>query len=135
MQKTKVTFSKEERLSSKKLIDKLFNRKNQFKTSDFPLLLIAKEVEKDHFNPLAQALFVVPKKRIKLAVKRNLTRRRLKEAYRLHKTSFYKQLQASDKKYIIAFIYLENKPVPYHLLEKKIIVLLERLKNKIESSS
>lgn len=135
MQQSSYKFPKEEKLCSKKLIDQLFEQNNQIKFKEFPLLMVAKKVEDDTFSVPCQALFVVGKKKIRRAVKRNFIKRRIKEAYRLNKNPLYQKLVSSKTKYTIAFIYLDNKPANYPILEKKIIVLLERLKNKIEISS
>lgn len=129
------TLKKDERLHSKKLIDRLFNKKDQLKDKSYPLMLVSKQVTLDTFTPNVQVLIVVPKKKIKKAVDRNIVRRRLKEAYRQNKHKLNNALALNKKKLTIAFIYLENKPLDYQTLEKKIIVLLDRLTNKIESSS
>lgn len=120
------TFCKEERLCSKILIDSLFEEKDKLKFTEYPWMLIAKEVEMDSNYP-AQVMFSVSKRKIKLAVNRNKVKRKGKEAYRLNKSSLYDWLEKRNKKLILCFIYLEKKPLPYSLLEEKIIVLLSRL--------
>jgi ribonuclease P protein component len=122
----KNTFCKEERLCSKILIDSLFEEKDKLKFTEYPWMLIAKEVEIDSKYP-AQVMFSVSKRKIKLAVNRNKVKRKGKEAYRLNKSSLYDWLEKRNKKLILCFIYLEKKPLPYSLLEEKIIVLLSRL--------
>ena len=122
----KHTFCKEERLCSKILIDSLFEEKDKLKFTEYPWMLIAKEVEMDSNYP-AQVMFSVSKRKIKLAVNRNKVKRKGKEAYRLNKSSLYDWLEKRNKKLILCFIYLEKKPLPYSLLEEKIIVLLSRL--------
>lgn len=131
----KNTFKKQERLSSKLLIDSLFVEAGQLKVKEYPLLLIAKEVNDSYFETPSQCMFVVPKKKVKKATTRNLVRRRLKESFRLNKKELNNTLEAKNKKIIFAIIYLENKPLKYQPIEKKIIVLLNRLKTKIESGS
>ncbi len=122
----KNTFCKEERLCSKILIDSLFEEKDKLKFTEYPWMLIAKEAEIDSKYP-AQVMFSVSKRKIKLAVNRNKVKRKGKEAYRLNKSSLYDWLEKRNKKLILCFIYLEKKPLPYSLLEEKIIVLLSRL--------
>ncbi|MEN8927546.1 MAG: ribonuclease P protein component [Flavobacteriales bacterium] len=120
-------FCKEERLCNRKSIEFLFSAEDKVKFTEFPLLVIAKEVAEDEQKFPAKMMVSVSKRKIKLAVNRNLMKRRIKEAYRLHKNDFYEALQSQNKQLILCFIFLGNKPVPYQLIEEKIIVLLKRL--------
>jgi len=120
-------FCKEERLCSRKTIDFLFTANDKVKFTEFPFMVIAKEsVNEDQKFP-AQMMVSVSKRKIRLAVNRNLMKRRMKEAYRLHKNEFYESLKTQNKELILCFIFLGNKPVSYELIEQKIIVLLNRL--------
>lgn len=122
----KNTLCKEERLCSKILIDSLFLSKDKRKFTEYPWMVMAKEVDLESNYP-AQVMVSVSKRRVKLAVNRNRIKRVGKEAYRLNKSILYNSLQKQNKKMILCFIYLENKPLPYAVLEQKIIVLLKRL--------
>ncbi len=120
-------FCKEERLCNRKSIDFLFSASEKIKFTEFPFMVIAKESNNDDQKFPAQMMVSVSKRKIKLAVNRNLMKRRIKEAYRLHKNEFYEGLKSQNKELILCFIFLGNKPVPYELIEQKIIVLLKRL--------
>ncbi len=121
------TFCKEERLCSKILIDELFsNSGDKIKFTEFPFVLIAKKTKLSTSFP-AQMLVSVSKKKVKQAVKRNLIKRRTKEAYRLNKNKLYNYLTSKEENLILSFVYISNKPLPYQLIEEKIIVLLSRL--------
>ncbi len=122
----KNTLCKEERLCSKILIDSLFLSKDKIKFTEYPWMIMAKEVNIDSNYP-AQVMVSVSKRKVRLAVNRNKIKRRAKEAYRLNKSSLYNSLEKQNKKMILCFIYLEKKPLPYAVLEQKIIVLLNRL--------
>lgn len=122
----KNTLCKEERLCSKILIDSLFLSKDKLKFTEYPWMVMAKEVDLESNYP-AQVMVSVSKRKIKLAVNRNKIKRKAKEAYRLNKSILYSSLEKRNKKMILCFIYLEKKPLPYAVLEQKIIVLLNRL--------
>ena len=89
------TFSKSERLSSKKAIEALFKNGKSFYCS--PFLIVWAYSNSDIPYP-AQVAFSVPKKVFKSAVTRNLIKRRTREAYRKNKAILYDFLTASRKK-------------------------------------
>lgn len=88
-------FTKQERLCSKKQIDLLFLKGNT--AAAHPLKLIFIETELAYVKP-CQAMFVVPKRSFKKAHDRNKLKRRMREAYRLNKESFYELLKLNNKK-------------------------------------
>src|ERR1700712_3819701 len=94
------TFTKEERLCNKKLIDQLYHNGSSFLCYPFKVSwLMATDLQ-----PFpAQVLFSVSKKRYKKAVDRNLIKRRIREAYRLHKQQcLYTPLLNADRKIILS---------------------------------
>lgn len=58
-------------------------------------------------------MFVVPKKKFKHANDRNKLKRRMREAYRLQKTDFYKLIEEKGQGVDIAFLYYGNKSEDY----------------------
>ncbi len=115
------TFSKNERLSSKIIIDELFAKGKSF--NNFPFKIIWMELPQVATH--SQVLFSVPKRLYKRAVDRNRMKRLMREAYRKNKSSLYENLK--EKKIGLIFIYLNKTKLDYQEIEEKIIVSLQRL--------
>ncbi len=122
------TFTKSERLCSKKAIDDLFSAGKS--NTQFPIKVIYKLSEFESTFPV-RVLFVVPKKKHKRANKRNVLKRRMREAYRLKKHVLYKALEF--QKIDMMFVYLSNQAVNYAEIDKCISLLLNSVVNKIGS--
>jgi ribonuclease P protein component len=118
------TFSKIERLSSKKSIDELF-LKGKSKIH-FPLKMVFRYTDFESPFP-ARVVFVVPKKKHKRANKRNTIKRRMREIYRLNKMNFYPTIE--PKKIDIMFICLSNEELSYDVLETSMLQLLKTFNN------
>lgn len=119
------TFKKKERLRHRRQIDRLFKEGISFHS--FPITLFWMDMSA---NPEAvtQVLFAVPKRYFKQANQRNLIRRRMKEAYRLIKPEFYKQLENQGSVGNLSFVYAGKELLPFSVIQDKIILLLRRLK-------
>ena len=72
----------------------------------------------------ASILISVPKKRFKRAVKRNLVKRQVREAYRKNKHLLLDALASRNKRLIIAFIWLDNHIHSSAEVEEKVKKLL-----------
>ena len=125
------TFTKAERLHSRKKIKELFSKGSSFFVHPFKLILLPQETEG---GTLHQVLITVPKKHFKHAVDRNRIRRQIKELYRLHKDKWPATPQPHQH-YLIAILYLAKEKYDYDFLEQKFLAALERLKTKSESRS
>jgi ribonuclease P protein component len=119
------TFTKEERLCDKKFIDELFHNGSSFLCYPFKVSWLT-ATEPQLFP--AQVLFAVPKKRYKLATERNLLKRRMREAYRLHKQQLlYSSLQEAGKNIVFSVGYIGKELNTYDLIAKKMQKLLGQL--------
>ena len=110
MEERRYTLDKDERLCSKKLIERLFAGGNKsFPT--FPLRVVYMPLAPEENTADASILISVPKKRFKHAVKRNHVKRQIREAYRVNKHILLDALQEKETptKMILAFIWLDNK--------------------------
>jgi ribonuclease P protein component len=119
------TFTKEERLCNKKLIDELFHKGSSFLCYPFKVSWLSTDQEQPY--PV-QVLFSVSKKRFKKAVDRNLIKRRAKEAFRLNKQQYlYTGLEDTGKRIIVSIGYVGKDISPYAMVEKKMLKLLAEL--------
>lgn len=124
----KQIFIKTERIYLKKEINHLF--KYGFSFSIYPLRIIYLENQTICKNPIS-ILVSVPKKKIKLAVKRNRIKRLIRESYRLTKDNLWEYLSAKNKKLLLAFIYISDKLYNFNQIQVVINKVLDTLKEKI----
>lgn len=120
------TFKKSERLSSKKDIQELFKNGSSFYLFPFKIITIPNTESELH-----QVLFSVPKRNFKKAVSRNLLKRRMREAYRLHKHLLPTEPQVLS----IAYIYTSKDIVDYSSIADQLKLSLSRIKKYVEKSS
>ncbi len=80
----------------------------------------------DDASPIKVA-FTVPKKHFKKAVTRNLIKRRMKEAWRLHQRDYVHTLAENNLSSKIIIIYLGKEVLPYKNIEKGTKKLLRKL--------
>jgi len=118
------TFDKSERLCSTKIISSLFENGNIFYNSLFKVVWGKSPVI---LPSPAQVAFSVSKRGFKLAVIRNLIKRRIREAYRKNKKILYEHL--SSKNIQIAFVViLRGNTIPDYLtVEKSIKEVIDKL--------
>ena len=83
-------------------------------------------------TPVLRSLIVVPKKKVKLSVKRNMIRRKMIEAYRKNKYFLEEELTSKGNKINIGIVFQAKQDIPYNILEKKMILGLENIKKTYE---
>ena len=123
-------FSKINRLTSKTQIQRIFTEGNRLYEAPFSVLfLFLNNINTDDSN--LQIAISVPKKKITSAVKRNLIKRRIREAFRIQNENLISQLEKHDRKIILMIIYSDTKPQNFSLIKSKISLTLQRLSNQI----
>lgn len=130
-QKERLSFTKNERLCSKVLIDELFEKGKKQKTFPFVATYLPIKSVDCNWDSQVNIVVSVPKRRVKLAVKRNRLKRQIKEAYRLNKSTFYTQLKAKETNVALFLIYIGKEKEDYHFIEKKLKLLLTDIHDKI----
>jgi len=83
----------------------------------------------------AKVAFSVSKRGFKLAVTRNLIKRRLREAYRRNKKELYNTLTAEGKQIIFVVIIRGNSVPDYKTIVKSMSDLIIKLNSQIKGSS
>jgi len=124
-------FKKQEKLKSKILIDKLFAEGVSIK--NYPLRLVYIPINFQDTQTISaknkyfKTGFSVPKKFIKTAVQRNRIKRLMRESFRKNK---YIVMTGARQQYALMFIYLSREDISQIKMERLMINLLERLKQK-----
>ena len=120
----KKNYSNKEKLKSKKDIEHLFKQGKSINAFPLRVIYVKKSEAK---NITINAGVSVSKKNIKLAVNRNLIKRRVREAYRLNNSEIKNHLQKNGVEINLMFIYSAKEILSYQKIEDKIKVLLTRL--------
>lgn len=102
------TFHKSERLCSTKIISGLFENGSILHTALFKVVWDESPVSLPY---PAQAAFSVSKKGFRLAVTRNLIKRRMRETWRKNKYLLYEYLDAEERQ-IVLIVILKGSEIP-----------------------
>ncbi|MBO7203083.1 MAG: ribonuclease P protein component [Paludibacteraceae bacterium] len=124
------TFSKKEKLTGKIAVNMLFCKGKGF--ISFPLRVVVQTMERNEEKQEApvRVLIVVPKKRRKHAVDRNLLKRRIREAYRLNKLGLVEEISRGNKNIRVAFQYVANENLSYNEIEGAMRKAIWKIKEK-----
>ncbi|MCB2219965.1 MAG: ribonuclease P protein component [Bacteroidetes bacterium] len=126
------SFKKDERLSSEKIIERLFADGNRFTV--FPIGVVWLFASLDSSSPV-QVLISVSRRKFKRAVDRNLLKRRMREAYRRNKQPFIESLAKGGRQCALGLIYNGSELADFNEIEEKIILVLQRLQKEYEKDT
>lgn len=121
---TRETFNKSERLCSRKTIETLFESGNIFFS---PLFKVVWTNCPNSIPGPAQVAFSVSKRGFRLAVTRNLIKRRLREAYRKNKRILYDHLISQNIQIVFVVIMRGNSVTDYLTIEKSMKEMINKL--------
>lgn len=119
------TFSKQERLCSKKSIETLLSKGNSFTAHPFKIHWL---IQTESLPYPARMAVSVSKKNFKKAVDRNKIKRRIREIYRLNKDTLYDFLNKNNNKIDIFLIYTAKEILSFHEMKPKMLALINKLK-------
>jgi ribonuclease P protein component len=122
---TSLTFPKQEKLKSRKIIKDLFDKGSSFYLYPFKIVFI-----KFSEVPSPQILFSVSKRNFKRAVKRNRIKRLLREAYRLNKQELIKKIPSQFFPLAIGIMYVSKEELPFDIIQNKLILAFEIFEKK-----
>lgn len=126
-----LTLCKNERMSGRTLIEKLFNGGDSHAMSAFPLRMVYMVTERKD-DAIAKILISVPKRHFKRAVKRNRVKRQVREAFRKNKSILANAFAVRENESVaIAFIWLADELYNSNEVEHKVKNLLQRLSERI----
>ncbi|MBR0048320.1 MAG: ribonuclease P protein component [Prevotella sp.] len=131
------TFAKQERLCSRKLIEKLFGYAGKSSVAVYPLRAVFATVAKEKEDSETVMVMVsVSKKHFKHAVDRNRVKRQIREAYRLNKDELRSTLQQRNaanadgqQTLVVAFIWMTDQ----HIDSKRVAGSMKELLRRIEA--
>ncbi|MCM1320328.1 MAG: ribonuclease P protein component [Muribaculaceae bacterium] len=141
--KPRLTLRKSERLHHHTLVEQLFNHGESLYAYPLRMFCIVrtKAQMQELFHGILpsdidrlQMMITVPKKKFKHAVDRVWVRRRIREAYRLHRSALKQKLYDDEhnRYLLLAFIYAGDTKREYAAIEKKMIKLLDKAALLIE---
>lgn len=119
------TLSKNDKLKSKKLIERLFSEGKQVKSYPFRMIYLPLDAT---YQSNIKVGFSVPKRLVKLAVHRNRIKRIMLEVYRKNKKLFTNKL---NKPHMILLIYMHKEELNYNELELAIQKISKKFLTKI----
>ncbi len=124
------TFRKHERLNSKLLIGSLFADGGSIFLHPYNITFLETH---NCGGPPVQIMISVPKRNFPSAVNRNRIKRLIRESYRKNKYIVCDHYEKkTNTQLIISIVYLAKTIEPYSEVERKLILILQRLINKNE---
>ncbi|MBN1388567.1 MAG: ribonuclease P protein component [Bacteroidales bacterium] len=123
MYSNKFTYSKKEKLCSRKVITSLFENGKAFYSEPFRVLWL--KSESINSFPALSAISV-GKKSFARAVDRNRLKRLIREAWRINKKHLYDELEKLDMQIVMMIIYIGDKKFDYKDIEAQMRHLVRR---------
>ena len=134
--KKQFTLGKNERLKSRKQIEKLFAGGKSFVVNPFRVFFIINGplsmVNNENYLQFGVG---VSNKNFKKAVDRNRVKRLTREAWRLQKNDLKESLKTQAKQLNVFFIYTGKELTDFTTVKEKVAVALKKLAGKIDENT
>lgn len=132
-EKKTYTLPKTERLCSKKLIDQLFLSRPFSKKSWIVKGVYQVCRRQGMQDEPVEVMMSVSKRQFKRAVKRNLVKRQMREAYRLHKSLLHDVVQKNpEAKLLVAFLWQDDQIHTSDEVSKAIQNVMRKMAGDVE---
>jgi ribonuclease P protein component len=129
------TLGKEERLKSRKQIEKLFAEGKNFAVSLFRVYYLVNEMLNIQYSMFNVQFGVgVSAKNFKKAVDRNRIKRLTREAWRLQKNELSEKIKTTQKQLNVFFIYTGKELPDFTTVKDKVAIALKKLADKIDEN-
>ena len=126
------SYSKAEKLKSRKLMDQLFREGKTF--SIFPLKVLYMQPTAILDFPV-KAGVGVSSRNFKKAVHRNRVKRIMREAYRTEKNILHNYLAVHQKQVVVFMLYIDKTLPGYETIKTAMPVVLQRLVKKLNETA
>ena len=124
----KFSYNKQEKLKSKKQLDRLFKSGKSFTV--FPVKVFF--VFADEQDNIIKAGVGVSSRHFKNAVHRNRIKRLLREAYRTEKLPLHTSLNKTGKKLAVFLLFIDKAMPAYALLKQKMQLCIQHLIHEVD---
>jgi len=131
METERARFRKSERLCSMKLTGELFEKGEKIYS---PIIRVIWMPVSSAIPSPVQSVFSVSKRQFRLAVTRNLIKRRMREAFRINKNPLYDYLRSQNKYLIVAFVFTGRSVSGFPAIEKIIKEMIASIISKLKES-
>ncbi len=128
-----LTFSKEERLCSRKQIEQLYAEGHRMMAFPYSVTWLVSTPHSSLFSlhSSLQVLIVAPKRRFHHAVDRNRVKRLTRECWRHTKPQLYDFLAERGISLTLSLVYIHNEIMPYEQLLRKMEKAVLQLQKEI----